>query len=138
MDDCIFCKIVARELPAEIVYEDENTLAFLDIQPVNKGHTLVIPKKHTVNIFDIDKETMSAIYEAARIVSKAVKKGTGADGINLNNNNGAAAGQEVFHYHAHIIPRFANDELSHWHKKEYKEGEMTEFTKKIRANLDSS
>lgn len=131
MNDCIFCKIIARELPAEIVFEDEHTLAFLSIEPIHKGHTLVIPKKHVENIFDIDEETVAALYRSVKRVAPAVKNGVQADGVNIHNNNGAHAGQEVFHYHAHIIPRFKDDNLEHWPHKEYEIGEMREYKEKI-------
>ncbi|MDZ7726620.1 MAG: HIT family protein [Candidatus Campbellbacteria bacterium] len=135
MNDCIFCKIVKKEFPADIVYEDEHTLAFLDIKPVNKGHTLVVPKEHVVNIFDAEFDTYSHVYRTAKKIALAQKEALDSEGTNISNNNGPAAGQEVFHYHVHVIPRYTNDGLSHWPKKEYAEGEAEEFREKISSKL---
>lgn len=106
----IFEKIIAREIPAEIVYEDEVVLAFLDISPVNVGHTLVVPKKKFVNVFDGDPEALGHMTKVAQKIAIALRTITKADGINLVMNNEPAAGQKVFHAHMHIIPRFEGDE----------------------------
>lgn len=135
MNNCIFCKIIKKELPAEVVYEDDHALAFLDISPISKGHTLVIPKKHFENVFDIDESSMESLYRAVRNVAPAVRSGVEAEGVNINNNNGEAAGQEVFHYHVHIIPRHADDNLQHWPNKEYVENEMGQVGEKIRKSF---
>lgn len=135
MEDTIFAKIIRREIPAEIVYEDEDTLAFLDIAPNNPGHTLVIPKKYARNVLDIGEEDWVAVTRTARTLARAVKDAVGADGVNLMMNNEAAAGQEVFHAHLHIIPRFTTDQYERWPKKEYAEGEKVAVAEKIRANL---
>lgn len=135
MNNCLFCKIIAREIPAEIVYEDDHSLAFLDIKPINKGHTLVIPKTHFENVFDIDEKTMESLYTSVRDVAQAVKSATDADGLNINNNNGEAAGQEIFHYHVHLIPRFENDRLKHWPGKEYEKGEAEKIAEDVRLSL---
>lgn len=119
MEDTIFMKIIRREIPAEIVYEDADTLAFLDIRPTNPGHTLVVPKKPFRNIFDIDDETLAAVMRTVRKVAKAVNEAVGAEGMNITTNNKAAAGQIVFHYHVHIIPRFMNDGYRLWPGKPY-------------------
>ena len=119
MEDTVFAKIIRRELPADIVYEDADTLAFLDIHPNNPGHTLVVPKKPFRNIFDIDDETLTATWRAVRKIARAVQAATGAEGLNVNTNNGSAAGQIVFHYHVHIIPRFASDGFRLWPGKAY-------------------
>jgi histidine triad (HIT) family protein len=108
--DTIFTKIINREIPAHIIYEDEVVLAFLDITPVNHGHTLVIPKKPFVNIFDADSETFAHMHKVAIVVALALKKAGLADGVNLVTNNGEAAGQEVFHSHLHVIPRKNGDQ----------------------------
>ncbi|MCA9365519.1 HIT family protein [Candidatus Kaiserbacteria bacterium] len=108
--DTIFTKIIEREIPADIVYEDDDILAFLDINPVNKGHTLVIPKKAFVNIFDAKEKIFGKMAIVAAKLGTAIKEATGADGINLIMNNGEAAGQEVPHAHIHIVPRFEGDE----------------------------
>ncbi len=109
MSETIFSKIIANEIPAEIIYEDELVLAFLDINPINKGHTLVIPKVAFENIFDADEEVFAHMAVVAKRLGNCLKDAVQADGINLIMNNGTAAGQEVFHAHLHIIPRFAND-----------------------------
>ncbi len=105
-EDCIFCKIVRKEAPSSVVYEDSEILAFLDIRPVNEGHTLVIPKKHYVDIFDTPKELLAETYKVTKKIAAAVKTAIDADGISIVQQNGTAAGQDVFHLHVHIIPRF--------------------------------
>lgn len=132
---CIFCKIVAGELPSFKVYEDDAVLAFLDINPVNAGHTLVIPKKHSQNIFDIEAKDWAAVTEVVRKVSIAIEKGMGADGVNLAMNNREHAGQVVGHPHMHIIPRFKGDGLKLMPHRQYKEGEADASLQKIRAIL---
>ena len=136
MQDCVFCKIVKGEIPAHKVYEDETTLAFLDITPVNIGHTLVIPKKHYVNIYETPEEIMMHIMRTVKKISHAVKIGLKADGINVTMNNDPAAGQVVFHAHIHIIPRHANDGFGAWQgKRSYKEGEKEVIVEKIISKL---
>lgn len=107
--DTIFTKIIAREIPATIVYEDETVLAFLDNRPVQPGHTLVIPKEPYVNIFDIPSETIAHMATVAKQLAIAIQATVAADGVNVVMNNGEAAGQEVFHAHLHIIPRYQDD-----------------------------
>lgn len=131
MDDCIFCKIIKGEVPCFKVYEDEDTLAFLDIQPVNPGHTLVIPKKHVANIFDIDEETLNKVNLTIKKVSPIIIKAVGAQGLNIMQNNGKVSGQLVMHAHHHIIPRFEGDGLKHWSHKKYKSGEAENILKDI-------
>ena len=133
--NCIFCKIVAGELPSHKVYEDEKTLAFLDIRPVNAGHTLVIPKAHSHNIFDIEASDWGSVAAVVRILSIAVEKGVGADGVNIAMNNREGAGQVVDHPHVHIIPRFKGDGLKLMPQRPYKEGEADETLAKIREAL---
>lgn len=135
-DGCIFCKIVKGELPSFKIYEDEKTLAFLDIHPVNPGHTLVIPKaEDTRNIFDIDASDWIATTETARKVAHAVEKGMGADGVNIMMNNRSNAGQVIDHPHIHVIPRFKGDGLTQWKHNSYKEGEADAALEKIRSAL---
>ncbi len=105
-NDCIFCKIVAKQADSSIIYESESVVAFMDIRPVSEGHTLVIPKNHYVDIFDIPDNLLASTYSATKLVAAAVKKATKADGISIVQQNGSAAGQEIFHLHVHIIPRF--------------------------------
>jgi len=133
IETTIFEKIINREVPAEIVYEDEHTLAFLDIAPNNPGHTLVIPKSPSRNVLEIDADTWSKVMEAVRRLTPIIKEAVGADGINLMMNNEPAAGQIVFHTHIHIIPRFDGDGYEHWSSRSYEEGEMEAVGEKIRA-----
>lgn len=107
--DSIFTKIIRREIPAEIVYEDELVLAFLDINPVNHGHTLVVPKVPFENIFDGHPDTLGHMIQVGQKISLALRESKLADGVNIIMNNGKAAQQEVWHAHLHIIPRKEND-----------------------------
>jgi histidine triad (HIT) family protein len=106
--DCIFCKIVAGEIPSYKIYEDDNVLAFLDITQGTKGHTLVIPKKHIKNIYDLDEETIFNVFKVVPKISNALKKAFSPIGLNIVNNNDKPL-QSVFHFHIHIIPRYEND-----------------------------
>ena len=136
MNDCVFCKIAQGEIPADKIYEDKNFLAFLDIKPNNPGHALIIPKKHYENLYEMPDEVLSAIAPLIKKLAIAVKKGTGADGINIGMNNEGSAGQIVPHAHFHIIPRFSNDGLRHWQGKQYlNKEEALEIAKKIKNNI---
>ena len=134
--DCIFCKIIKGELPSYKVYEDGSTIAFLDIRPVNAGHTLVVPKKHSQNIFDIAPEDWRAVSETVRKLAIAIEKGTNADGVNIAMNNREHAGQIVPHPHVHIIPRFKGDGFKLMPQRSYEQGEADVTLKKIRSTLD--
>lgn len=131
MEECLFCKIVKGELPSSKIYEDEDTLAFLDLFPVNKGHSLVIPKEHYENIFDVPAESLSKISSVMKNVADAVKKGINADGISIAQSNGKDAGQIIPHIHFHIMPRFKDDGLKLWPQGKYEEGEMDKFKEDI-------
>ena len=133
--NCIFCKIVKGEIPSNKVYEDDKTLAFLDINPVSRGHTLVIPKNHCTDIFDIEEEDAKAVISAAKKVADAVMRGLGAAGINLLNSNKKAAGQEVFHYHMHVIPRYENDGMRLFPQQKYKDEDFKGTAEKIRNEV---
>ena len=109
--DCIFCKILAGELPGTIVDEDERTVSFMDINPATRGHALVIPREHTRDLLTIDPEDLAACAKAAQRLAARAKEVLGADGINLLNSCGKAAWQTVFHFHMHVIPRYADDPL---------------------------
>ena len=134
-EDCIFCKIIAGEIPSAKIYEDDKVLAFLDINPINPGHTLVIPKAHSGNLSAASEDDLVAVIKAVKKLAPAVIKGVGAQGLNLGVNNGAAAGQIVNHLHFHIMPRFEGDGYQLWGGKPYKEGEMEEVAEKIRKFL---
>ncbi len=133
MEETIFAKIIKREIPAEIIYEDAETLAFLDIAPVAEGHTLVIPKNPARNVFDIEPESFAAMAKTAKKVAIALKTALGADGVSIAMNNEPASGQVVFHAHFHIIPRFDNDKLVQWPQRPYPTGEASVVAEKIRA-----
>lgn len=107
---CVFCKIVNGEIPSYKIYESENTMAFLDISQNTVGHTLVIPKRHIENIFELDEETSKELFVSVTKTAKILKEKLGIENANLLNNNGSLAGQVVNHYHIHIIPRYGNDE----------------------------
>lgn len=130
--DCIFCDIVSHKEKAEILLDNERIMAFLDIRPVNYGHTLVIPKKHFSNFLELPQDYLNELTNAAQILSAAIKDGLKADGFNVIINNGAAAGQTVYHFHFHIIPRFSNDFNYRPSFKIYADGSMKDFADKIR------
>jgi histidine triad (HIT) family protein len=109
--DCIFCKIVAGELPATIVSEDEHTVSFMDINPATRGHALVVPRRHAQDLLSIDSQDLARVMIAAQRLAATAKERLHADGINLINSCGARAWQTVFHFHVHVIPRYADDPL---------------------------
>ena len=109
--ECIFCRILAGELPATIVDADERTIAFMDIAPATRGHALVIPRVHSPDLLSVDAEDLQAVALAARRLAARAKERLGADGVNLLNSCGAAAFQTVFHFHVHVIPRYEGDPL---------------------------
>lgn len=130
MDDCIFCKIVKGEIPSTKVYEDEHFLAMLDIGPVNRGHTLVIPKKHYADIWVMPKELLGKMMGVVQDVGKAVKKATDCYYVNVN-----VMGIDVPHAHIHLIPRHKDDGLQLWPQGKYEEGEMAEWQTKLKEAL---
>jgi histidine triad (HIT) family protein len=109
--DCIFCKIIAGELPSRRVDEDERTIAFMDISPATRGHALVIPREHSRDLTEIEPADLTAVALAAQRLARRAKDVLGADGVNLINSCGPVAWQTVFHFHMHVIPRYANDPL---------------------------
>jgi histidine triad (HIT) family protein len=110
-DDCIFCKIVGRELPATIVDEDERTVSFMDVNPATRGHALVVPRVHTRDLLSIEPEDLRAVAAATQRLAMRLRERLGADGINVINSCGSVAWQTVFHFHLHVIPRYAGDPL---------------------------
>jgi histidine triad (HIT) family protein len=108
---CLFCRIVAGDLPATIVEEDERTVAFMDINPATRGHVLVVPREHVTDLLEIGEEDLAACAATARRVAARTKNALSADGVNLMNSCGAAAWQTVFHFHVHVIPRYEDDPL---------------------------
>ena len=131
MDECLFCKIISGKIPCSKVYEDEKVIGFLDIFPVNKGHTLVLPKRHSDDMLNNSDEDLAACMKAIKKIAKGLMHSTGADGINIINNTRKAAGQVVFHTHFHLIPRFSDDGLMHWPQGKYAAGEQDAMHKKI-------
>jgi histidine triad (HIT) family protein len=109
--DCIFCKILAGELPATIVDEDERTVAFMDIAPATRGHALVVPRTHVADLLSVGADDLHAVMLASQRLARRIKERLGADGVNLVNSCGAAAWQTVFHFHMHVIPRYEGDPL---------------------------
>jgi len=136
MDNCVFCKIVNKEIPSYKIYEDDLVLAFLDISPVVSGHVLVIPKKHFESIFEIEEEYLKRIVVVAGRISIKMKEVLGVEGINLYQANGSVAGQTVSHFHLHVLPRRAGDSVDFvkWMGKIAKKIEKEEF-EEIRDKL---
>ena len=135
MSECIFCKIINREIPANIVYENDRVLAFLDINPINRGHTLIVPKKHYGNVYDITEDYLKDVAVAAKKISSAIKSGLRAEGVNILHASGEAAQQSVFHFHLHVVPRFREDGLNTWPRSEYKEEDLEIVAKEIRSAI---
>lgn len=136
MSNCIFCKIIAGEIPSATVYEDSDFKAIMDISPAAKGHVIILAKKHYANLFELDEDTASKALIVAGKVAKAVKEELNCDGINLLQNNGEAAGQSVFHYHMHVIPRYNGDNVTiPWVQLTYADGEAAALAGKIAARI---
>ena len=135
--NCIFCKIVAGDIPSERVFEDGQCVAFLDINPIAPGHTLLIPKAHHEGVLDTPHGVLAALMAAAPTVARAVMAAVGGEGFNFFQFNGACSGQEVFHIHFHVIPRTPGDGVSYrWKQGQYAEGEMAALGARIREALD--
>lgn len=132
MEDCIFCKIVKGEIPCHKIYEDDEVLAFLDISPVNPGHTLVIPQKHYANLLQLPEAEAQLLIAKIKKIAPAVISGAGAEAFNLNLNNGKISGQEVAHVHWHIVPRFEGDGRQLWRGQPYGAGEAEVIVEKIK------
>jgi histidine triad (HIT) family protein len=113
MSECVFCQIIQKQLPANVVYEDEQVVAFLSNHPVNEGHTLVVPKKHCTNIYEISEEETAYLFKIVKRVALAVRDSVAAEGIRIVQNNGEAAGQVIFHLHVHVIPMKPLEGFSH-------------------------
>lgn len=139
MSDCIFCKIINGDIPAAKVYEDEDIIAFLDISQVTKGHTLVIPKVHKENIYELTPEIANKLFERVPRIANAIKKQYAPIGLNILNNNGEFAGQSVFHFHVHLIPRYGeNDGLDIvWqpHNQDYSNEDLQQIAADIHQHI---
>ena len=133
MEDCIFCKIINGKIPAAKVYEDSKVISFLDIMPANKGHCLVVPKKHSQTLTEMSDDDLAALIKAAKKVASALSLSFGNGSFNIVMNNGKEAGQMVNHSHLHIIPRFQKDRLRiKWSHLKYEDNEIKEYAEKIK------
>lgn len=136
MSDCIFCKIIKGDIPSATVYEDEKFKAIMDISPAAKGHVLILPKKHSANLMELDADSASHVLFVAQKIAKAQMEELKCDGINLLQNNGEAAGQTVKHFHIHLIPRYNGDKVNlEWSHGSYGSGEAEELADKIAKRI---
>lgn len=134
--DCIFCKIISGEIPSATIYENSKFKVIMDIAPANKGHVLILPKEHFDNIYDIDTATAGQLFELAALVARTLKSVLDCEGMNILQNNGTVAGQTVFHFHMHIIPRYEGDTVNMgWKELSYGDGEMEQLREAIRKEL---
>ena len=135
-DDCIFCKIANGEIPSATVYEDSVCRVILDVNPANKGHALIIPKEHFDDIYSIVAETAAKIFTIATEVAKAQKAELNPDGLNILQNNGEAAGQTVFHFHMHLVPRYIKDNVTMtWIPGKADTEELSTLSKALRKRI---
>ena len=134
--NCIFCAIAEKHAPAEIVFETDKTVSFLDVNPMNYGHVLVVPKEHFADLTAVPDELIPELFQTAQKVAVAMVDALKADGFNIVLNNGRAAGQSVFHSHIHVIPRYNTDNFGiKLHLKKYPEGELPRYGNIIRQSL---
>lgn len=133
MDNCIFCKIIAGEIPSAVIFEDEEFKAILDRFPGNIGHVLVLPKKHYSNIFDIDEDVAGRLFRLATKIAKNMKEVLGFEAMNVVQNNGSLAGQTVHHFHLHLIPRYENDKIMiKWEQLDLTDEQIAEIQNKLK------
>lgn len=134
--DCVFCRIISGEIPSATIYENSKFKVIMDIAPANKGHVLILPKEHYDNIYDIDTATAGELFELAAMTARALKSVLDCDGMNILQNNGTVAGQTVFHFHMHIIPRYEGDTVNiGWKELSYEDGEMEQLREAIRKEM---
>ncbi len=134
--NCIFCDIINKTSKAEILFEDEEVISILDINPMNYGHALVIPKVHCQDFLSLPYENILHLFKTAQLISSGIVEALKPDGFNVISNNGSAAGQSVFHFHLHIVPRyFTDDHRFRLNLKKYKDGEMKKYAEKIRSSI---
>ncbi len=135
--NCVFCEIVSGTEKAEILYEDQDTIAFLDIRPFNFGHSLIVPRKHYENFLDVPSSQLQLLINITQMITAAIKESLMPEGFNILANNGSAAGQTIYHFHFHIIPRYKNDDFKfRVNLKQYSDGLMKEFAGKIRNKIN--
>jgi hypothetical protein len=133
VDNCIFCKIIAGEIPSAVIFEDEEFKAILDRFPGNIGHVLVLPKKHYSNIFDIDEDVAGRLFRLATKIAKNMKEVLGFEAMNVVQNNGSLAGQTVHHFHLHLIPRYENDKVQiKWEQLDLTDEQIAEIQNKLK------
>ena len=131
-DNCIFCKIIAGEIPSHTLYEDEKFKVILDVGPATKGHALILPKEHYANLYELPEEVAMDVMKLAKRMVKVMTEKLGCDGFNLVQNNGEVAGQTVFHFHMHLIPRYKNDgEILKYNVKNFTQEELAEIRAQI-------
>lgn len=136
MDDCVFCSIVKNIIPSATIYENSEFKVILDAFPSGAGHTLIMPKEHIENIFEMDVEMAGKLFAFATVVARAIKEILDCDGMNIIQNNGEAAGQTIGHFHLHLIPRFKGDGLSFtWPTKRFSQEDMEKLAKEIGKNI---
>ncbi len=135
-NNCIFCRIIGDEISSVSLYEDDDFKVIMDISPAAKGHAVLIPKKHFANLFELDEETAAKVFIVVSKVAKAMKEELQCDGLNILQNNGEAAGQTVFHFHIHLIPRYLDDAVQiTWEHESYKAGEAAELAARISRRI---
>ena len=135
-ENCIFCKIANGEIPSATVYEDENFRAILDLSPASKGHTIILPKNHFKDVCELDEKTAAAVLPVAARIGAAMKASLGCTGFNLVQNNGTSAGQTVFHFHMHVIPRYENGPaMVSWVQNSSESEELQQIAAQIKNNL---
>lgn len=133
MQDCLFCKIVAQELPAHVIAQGERAIAILDIHPVHLGHALILPKQHSETLLDASQEDRAAMIELAAHVAQHLQKTLGVSGVNMLHNAGAVSGQIIPHAHVHVIPRYENDGLKHWPSQNVTHEDLAAMAHRLRA-----
>lgn len=131
-DNCIFCKIVSNQIEAVTIYEDEEFKVFLDAFPATKGHVLIVPKDHVANIFELDEDKAGRLFKLASKIAKNIKEKLNIDGLNVVQNNGEIAGQTVFHFHLHLIPRYKDDKVTiKWATEKTNSEQLKELQQKL-------
>lgn len=134
--DCVFCKIVRHELPAQVLYENDRVISILDINPIHYGHALIIPKTHCRDFLSVPEEDLHHVLHAAQVVARAIVKTLNLEGFNVFSNNGRIAGQSVFHFHLHVTPRYVNDNIQFvLQLKTYTDESMRDYADRIRGNI---
>jgi len=136
-DDCIFCKIAAGEIPSRKIYEDSDLIAIMDLNPTSKGHSLIIPKEHCTNIYDIDEDIAAKVMKTAKKLATKMTVALNCDGFNLLQNNGETAGQTMFHFHMHLIPRYQNaknNDILMWSHENFSDEEMAQIRDSLSRN----